>query len=83
LDARALELCHDLVQRRSYIDFSERLTSKALEALYYFDQPRTVSEIIHGSDNYRNTVDRALSRFRDRGLAEAGDDYMSSTPALR
>jgi DNA-binding MarR family transcriptional regulator len=44
------------------------LTGKALEVLYYLDQPRTVSEIADQSENYRNTVNRILKRFRDRGL---------------
>jgi hypothetical protein len=44
------------------------LTGKALEVLYYFDQPLTVSEIADRSDNYRNTVNRVLKRVRDRGL---------------
>jgi len=36
--------------------------------LYYLDQPRTVSEIANRSNNYRNTVNRVLKRFRNRGL---------------
>jgi len=67
-DARAVELYQDLVRQHSHIDFSELLTGKALEVLYYLDQPRTVSEIADRSDNYRNTVNRVLKRFRDRGL---------------
>jgi len=46
---------------------------KALEVLYYLDQPRTVSEIANRSDNYRNTVNRVLKRFRDRGLVGTDD----------
>jgi len=41
--------------------------------LYYLDQPRTVSEIADRSDNYRNTVNRVLKRFRDRGLVGTAD----------
>ena len=41
--------------------------------LYYIDQPRTVAEIADRSDNYRNTVNRVLTRFRDRGLAGTAD----------
>ncbi len=51
----------------------ELLTGKTLEVLYYLDQPRTVSEIADRSDNYRNTVNRVLKRFRDRGLVGADD----------
>jgi len=50
----------------------ELLTGKALEVLYYLDQPRTVSEIADRSDNYRNTVNRVLKRFRDRGFRRDG-----------
>jgi hypothetical protein len=43
--------------------------------LYYLDQPRTVSEIADRSDNYRNTVNRVLKRFRDRGLVGTADGW--------
>jgi DNA-binding MarR family transcriptional regulator len=72
-DARAVELYQDLVRQHSHIDFPELLTGKALEVLYYLDQPRTVSEISDRSDNYRNTVNRVLKRFRDRGLVGTDD----------
>ncbi|WP_096391804.1 helix-turn-helix transcriptional regulator [Halopenitus persicus] len=72
-DARAVELYQDLVRQHSHIDFPELLTGKALEVLYYLDHPRTVSEIADRSDNYRNTVNRALKRFRDRGLVRTDD----------
>ena len=49
------------------------MTGKALEVLYYLDQPRTVAEIADRSDNYRNTVNRVLKRFRDRGLVGTDD----------
>ena len=72
-DARAVEIYQDLVRQHSHIDFAELLTGKALEVLYYLDQPRTVSEIATRSDNYRNTVNRVLKRFRDRGLVGTDD----------
>ena len=72
-DARAVELYQDLVRQHPHIDFHELLTGKALEVLYYIDQPRTVSEIADRSENYRNTVNRILKRFRDRGLVGTDD----------
>ena len=72
-DARAIELYQDLIRQHSHIDFPELLTGKALEVLYHIDQPRTVSEIADRSDNYRNTVNRVLKRFRDRGLVGTDD----------
>jgi len=72
-DARAIELYRDLVRQHSHIEFPELLTGKALEVLYYLDQPRTVSEIADRSGNYRNTVNRVLKRFRDRGLVGTDD----------
>jgi len=74
-DARAVELYQDLVRQHSHIEFPELLTGKALEVLYYLDQPRTVSEIADRSDNYRNTVNRVLKRFRDRGLVRTDDGH--------
>lgn len=67
-NARAVELYQDLVRQHSHIDFPELLTGKTLEVLYYLDQPRTVAEIAEQSNNYRNTVNRVLTRLRDRGL---------------
>jgi DNA-binding MarR family transcriptional regulator len=72
-EARAVELYQDLVRQHSHIDFPELLTGKTLEVLYYLDQPRTVSEIADRSGNYRNTVNRVLKRFRDRGLVGTDD----------
>ena len=43
--------------------------------MYYLDQPRTVSEIADRSDNYRNTVNRVLKRFRDRGPVGTTDGH--------
>ena len=74
-DARAVERYQDLVRQYSHIDFPELLTGKALEVLYYLDQPRTVSEIADRSDNYRNTVNRVFKRFRDRGLVGTVDGH--------
>jgi DNA-binding MarR family transcriptional regulator len=67
-DARAVERYQDLVRQHSHIEFPELLTGKTLEILYYLDQPRTVADIADRTDNYRNTVNRILKRFRDRGL---------------
>ena len=74
-DARAVKLYQDLVRQHAHIDFPELLTGKALEVLYYVDQPRTVAEISHQSDNYRNTVNRVLKRFRDRGIIGTADGH--------
>ncbi|POG55110.1 MarR family transcriptional regulator [Haloferax marisrubri] len=72
-DARAVELYQDLVRQHSHIDFPELLTGKALEVLYYLDQPRSVTDISERSNNYRNTVNRILKRLRDHGLVGTDD----------
>ncbi|WP_255194709.1 MarR family transcriptional regulator [Natronobeatus ordinarius] len=72
-DSRAVEVYQDLVRQHSHIDFPELLTGKSLEVLNYLDQPRTVAEIADLSDNYRNTINRILKRFRDRGLVGTDD----------
>lgn len=74
-DARAVEVYQDLTRQQSHIDFPGLLTGKALEVLYYLDQPRTVAEIAEQSDNYRNTVNRVLKRFRDRGLVGTDNSH--------
>jgi len=72
-DARAVEIYQDLVRQHSHIDFSELLTGKTLEVLYYLDQPRTVADLAARTDNYRNTVNRVLKRLRNRGLVGTTD----------
>ncbi len=72
-DSRAVEIYQDLVRQHSHIDFPELLTGKALEVLYYLDQPRTVTDVAERSGNYRNTVNRILKRLRDRGLVGTDD----------
>lgn len=72
-DARAVEIYQDLVRQHSHIDFPELLTGKTIEVLYYLEQPRTVAEIAEQSNNYRNTVNRVLTRLRDRGLVGTDD----------
>lgn len=72
-DARSVVLYQDLVRQHTHIDFPALLTGKALEVLYYLDQPQTVTEIADRSGNYRNTVNRVLKRFRNRGLVGADD----------
>ncbi|RJX42902.1 transcriptional regulator TrmB [Halonotius aquaticus] len=74
-DARAVEIYQDLVRQHSHIGFSELVTGKSLEVLYYIDQPRTVAEIADLSNNYRNTVNRILKRLRDRGLVGTDDGH--------
>ncbi|RBI60047.1 transcriptional regulator TrmB [halophilic archaeon] len=69
----AVEIYQDLSRQHSHIDFSELLTGKGLEVLYYLDEPRTVTAIAELSDNYRNTVNRVLKRLRDRGLVGTDD----------
>jgi len=72
-DARVVEVYQDLVREYSHIDFPDLLTGKSLEILYYLDEPRTVTEIADASGNYRNTVNRILKRFRNRGLVGSDD----------
>ncbi|MFP9061961.1 helix-turn-helix domain-containing protein [Natrialbaceae archaeon A-chndr2] len=72
-DSRTVEIYQDLVRQHSHIDFPELLTGKALEVLYYLDQPRTVADVAERSGNYRNTVNRILKRLRDRGLVGTDD----------
>jgi DNA-binding MarR family transcriptional regulator len=74
-DARAVEIYQDLVRQHSHIEFPELLTGKALEVLYYLNQPRTVGEIAELSNNYRNTVNRVLKRFRNRGLVGTAEGH--------
>ncbi|QFU84231.1 helix-turn-helix transcriptional regulator [Natronorubrum aibiense] len=74
-DSRAVEIYQDFVRQHSHIDFPELLTGKALEVLYYLDQPQTVADVAERSGNYRNTVNRILKRLRDRGLVGIDDSH--------
>lgn len=74
-DARAVEIYRDLVRQHAHIDFSDFLTGKTLEVLYYLDEPRTVADLAARSHNYRNTVNRVLTRLRNRGLVGTEDSH--------
>lgn len=75
-DARAVELYQDLVRQHSHVDFPELLGGVALEVLYYFDRPSSVSELAERSGNYRNTVNRVLKHLRERGIVGTdGGEY--------
>jgi predicted transcriptional regulator len=75
-DARAVELYQDLVRQHAHVDFPELLGGVALEVLYYFDRPRSVSELAERSGNYRNTVNRVLKRLQERGIVGTdGGEY--------
>jgi len=72
-DARAVERYRDLVRQHSHIEFPELLTGKALEGAVLPRPAANRLRIADRSDNYRNTVNRVLKRFRDRGLVGTAD----------
>lgn len=75
-DSKAVELLHRLEGQHSYIDWEELLAGKAVEILFYLDEPHTASELAERSGNYRNTVYRILSQFQERGIiSKDGNRY--------
>jgi DNA-binding MarR family transcriptional regulator len=66
----------DLVQQYPHVDFPELLAGKAISILYYLDDSITVGELADRTGNYRNTVNRIINRFQNRGmLAKDGSKY--------
>jgi DNA-binding MarR family transcriptional regulator len=75
-ESKATELYQHLVQKYDHMDWDKLLSGKALEILYYLNDPTSVSELAEKSDNYRATVHRILERFLDRGIVgKAGSEY--------
>ena len=69
-ESKATELYLKLVQSHGHVDWTELLTEKAVEILYYLDEPTSVSELAKKTDNYRATVHRILDRFLKRGIVQ-------------
>ena len=72
-ESKATQLYRKLIQEHSHVDWEELLTGKALEVLYYLDEPASVSELAEKTDNYRATVHRILDRFTNRGIIQKRD----------
>lgn len=72
-ESKATELYLKLVQSHGHVDWTELLTGKAVEILYYLDEPTSVSELAEKTDNYRATVHRILDRFLKRGIVKKQD----------
>lgn len=58
----------ELIRRHPHVDFPDLLRGKAIEVLFYLDDPVTVSELAERTGNYRNTVHRIVTRFQERGI---------------
>lgn len=72
-----VRIYRDLVQQYPHVDFPELLAGKAITVLYYLDSPITVGELANRTENYRNTVNRIVNRFQNRGmLAKNGGKYV-------
>jgi DNA-binding MarR family transcriptional regulator len=65
---RVVELLQALKHDYPHIEFADLLTPKAFGVLYYLNERRTVSEISELTGDYRNTVNRILSKLTDRGI---------------
>jgi len=68
-DTKAVELLQKFTQTYPHIDLTDILSPTAIPVLYFLDEPRTVADLADMTDNYRNTVNRVINRFRDRGIA--------------
>lgn len=72
-----VRIYRDLVQQYPHVDFPDLLAGKAMTILYYLDDPITVGELATRTGNYRNTVNRIVNRFQNRGtLTRDGGEYV-------
>lgn len=60
----------NVTRRYPHVDFPELLQGKAISILYYLDEPITVSELAEETGDYRNTVNRIVKRFQNRGIVK-------------
>jgi DNA-binding MarR family transcriptional regulator len=72
-ESKATELYQKLVQSHGHIGWTELLSGKAVEILYYLEEPKSVSEVAKKTDNYRTTVHRVMDRFLERGIVQKRD----------
>ena len=72
-ESKAVELFQHLVQTYPHIDFPELLTRKTIACLYYLDTPVTVAELAELTGDYRNTVNRVVTRLQNRGIVQKQD----------
>lgn len=70
VDSKAIEHLQELGQRYSHIDFPDLIAGKAIPLLYYLDDYRTVAELAEKTGNYRNTVNRIVTRLVNRGILQ-------------
>jgi DNA-binding MarR family transcriptional regulator len=72
-ESKATELYRKLVQSHSHVDWAELLSGKAVEILYYLDEPVSASELSENMDTHRVTVHRILDKFLKRGIVRKQD----------
>jgi predicted transcriptional regulator len=76
VDHGPVEILHRLKHTHPHIDFPDLISGKALSVLYCFDGEYTVAELAEKTEDYRNTVNRVVTRLRDRGvLHKDGSKY--------
>ena len=72
-ESKATELYRKLVQSHSHVDWEGLLSGKAVEILFYLDEPVSASELAEMTDTHRVTVHRILDRFLKRGIVQKHD----------
>jgi len=72
-ESKATELYRKLVQSHGHVDWAELLSGKAVEILFYLDEPVSASELAEMTDTHRVTVHRILDRFLKRGIVRKQD----------
>lgn len=68
VDHGLVEILHRLKHTHPHIDFPDLISGKALSVLYYLEGEYTVAELAEKTGDYRNTVNRVVTRLRDRGI---------------
>lgn len=69
-ESKAVELFQQLTQMYPHIDFADLLTGKTITYLYFLDEPISVAELAERTGDYRNTVNRVITRLLHRGIVQ-------------
>lgn len=72
-ETKAVELFQQLAQIYSHIDFADVLTGKTIAYLYFLNEPMSVAQLAERTGDYRNTVNRVITRLLHRGIVQKQD----------
>lgn len=73
VESKVVELFHQVMHIYPHIDFADLLRGKTVAYLYFLDEPISVAELAEQTGDYRNTVNRVMTRLLHRGIVQKQD----------